>query len=418
MTLRENITRIATGTTVGQLLLLGSTPLLTRLFSPDQFGSLALFSSAYAFLLGLSTLKYDLAIILPKGKALARTISTLVISLNIGFALLILVFWTFFYLLFDHREYWYFILLPIAIISGGLYTSGQQWQARFRSYSRFAKSNVLNSIVNLSVSIIIGITVSDLSGSLVIGFISGILLSAVYLSWFYLKKRIMLSIHEINLRSLQAVAMKYRNFPTYVLPSTLISIAGLNLIPFVVNSYFTLEDVGFYSIAYRFLLVPAALIGTAINEAFRAEFVNIQRLDKSTQNLFLNTLKNLIFIVVPVFTIIFFITPVGFETLLGAEYRRSGVLARYLCLGIALQFISQPFSYVFIATNNEKRGLFVQFFVSAVPLIGLLFGAVINNLELALLLFSVLIAFASVFQIMLAFRVRVGHDRRLSKPAI
>lgn len=414
MTLKENIIKIATGSTLGQLLLLGSTPLLTRLFSPDQFGSLSLFSSAYAILICLSTFKYDLAIILPKGKALARSISTLVISLNFTVSILILVVWVSLYIILDLKEYWYFVFLPPALIAGSVFTIGQQWQARFRNYSRYAKSKVLNSIVNLTVSIIIGVAMCNLSGSLVIGFVCGSTVSAIYLSWYYLKKRIMLSMNEVNLKSLKNVALEYRNFPLYVLPSTLISIAGLNLIPFVVNSYFTLEDVGFYSIAYRFLLVPAAFIGAAITEAFRAEFVNIQRLDKSTENLFLKTLKNLLFIVVPVFTIVFFIAPFGFEILLGDEYRRSGILARYLCLGIALQFISQPVSYVFIATNNEKKGLLIQFLVSIVPLIGLLFGALINDLEFALLLFSILTAITSVCQIFLAYRTREVYDVRLS----
>lgn len=57
---RKNILRIASGSTASQVIVIGATPLLTRLYSPEEFSALAVFAAAYAIFVGLFTLKYDL----------------------------------------------------------------------------------------------------------------------------------------------------------------------------------------------------------------------------------------------------------------------------------------------------------------------------------------------------------------------
>ena len=58
--------RIATGAIASQAIVIGATPLLTRLYEPEDFGALAVFTALYAIVAGVFTLKYELSIILPR----------------------------------------------------------------------------------------------------------------------------------------------------------------------------------------------------------------------------------------------------------------------------------------------------------------------------------------------------------------
>ena len=58
----KNVLILTSGATVGYLIILLTSPILTRLYSPEEFGVLALYISVVGVLTPLITLKYELAI--------------------------------------------------------------------------------------------------------------------------------------------------------------------------------------------------------------------------------------------------------------------------------------------------------------------------------------------------------------------
>lgn len=62
----KNITTLMVGTTIAQLVPILISPLLTRLYSPDNFGQVALIMSISSILTVFATCRYEMAIILPK----------------------------------------------------------------------------------------------------------------------------------------------------------------------------------------------------------------------------------------------------------------------------------------------------------------------------------------------------------------
>lgn len=407
---RRNVLRIASGTILSQGILVAGTPALTRLYGPEDFGALAVFTSLYAVLIGLSTLKFETAIILPDDTTTARDLTalTMIVSGTFSCALALILLGASQSSLHVPS---YYLFLPAAVLLGAAFTCAQQWGARFSDYRNYARSQVLNAAVNVSVALLLGLLASRLSDSLVIGYLAGLAAALAYMlrdmRWHSADTDLR---PQTRLRRLVGTARQYRHFPQFVLPSTFISTLSVSSQPFLLQTLFSLREVGHYAIANRFLLLPAAIIGGAVGEAFRAEFVARLRRGEFVAPFLVQTLRKLLTVAVPVFATFFVAAPRLFAVMFGTAYAESGEFARYLCVGAAAQFVSQPFVYVFVATGHARRGLLVQAPVTALPMLGLLIGGWLGDIRLALILSSLLALCVCAVMARLAYRCCVAVD--------
>jgi O-antigen/teichoic acid export membrane protein len=378
--MRRNISRLASGAVVSQILLVASTPLLTRIFNPEAFGVMAAFTAAYAITVPISTLKYDAAIILPKAASSALSLTALVIFIASGMsilagALLVLGTWA----SFIPERYEFYLWLPIALWVGALFTQSQQWSARNNDYKHFARSQVIGTLLNVGVSLTLGLLFGGEPHHLVLGFICGMAASLVYMLLSRTKK--IEDKFRINVTSLLRRSKVYRQFPLLVLPSTLLMTIGQNSIPLILSIYYPIGEVGQFAIANRLLLVPFALIGGALAESFRSEFVRRQRERLDSTSLFNKTLKTLAILALPMFSLLFVAAPWLFSIIFGSDYEEAGHVSRALVIAVAAQFMAIPFACVFVALRQTAIGLRVHIVATVVPLV-LLWGAA--ELELSM----------------------------------
>ncbi|MBX3588570.1 MAG: hypothetical protein KF796_18225 [Ramlibacter sp.] len=143
----RNIARIATGSALGQLVLIASTPLLARQFSPRAFSALAIFMATNALVAGVSTLKYDTAIVLPKQdlRAVNLTLATLTLSL---LSSLLVIFVLIAYALWrSTTPRAHFFLLPLGIAFAAMYSSFLQLRACAAEYRYAAKIQLLIALI-------------------------------------------------------------------------------------------------------------------------------------------------------------------------------------------------------------------------------------------------------------------------------
>ncbi|WP_296527368.1 oligosaccharide flippase family protein [Rhodoferax sp.] len=396
--------RIATGSLASQAIVIGATPILTRLYGPEEFGALAVFAAAYAIFVGLITLKYDYSIILPRNHDKAVDLTVLTLSISLVLSLIFLALLGVSHLSLGVPMQWYFFLLPLSTILGSAYTCAQQWCARASDYRPFARSQVMNSLVNVGTSVLLAIATAKLSGSLVMGFVAGLTAGLLYISIKFLRSSVGNRFLNFRLSRLANTAMEFKRFPLYVLPSSLLATLGMNAPPFLFQTMFSLQEVGYYAIANRFLMVPSSLVGGAVAEAFRAEFVDRHKLGIKNAVFFRNTLRKLVLVALPIFGSFSLIAPSLFALLLGETYRDSGVLSRYLCIGVLAQFISQPFHYVFVATGHVRLGLFIQSALTVLPVLAIILGGLSGSMERAVLFAALLTFVLSVLLVGLAYR--------------
>jgi len=78
----KNVSTLALGTIISQLLLFLSSPILTRLFSATDFGILALFNSIAVVAAILTTGRYEFAVGLPESDKKASKVVGLIVFLS------------------------------------------------------------------------------------------------------------------------------------------------------------------------------------------------------------------------------------------------------------------------------------------------------------------------------------------------
>jgi len=92
----QNLVKLSSSTLLAQVLLIISSPLLTRLYSPEDFGVFAFFIGIIGVLSTITNLRYEQAIIIPKKDSLANQLVYLSLISNITFsffsAFIIIVF--------------------------------------------------------------------------------------------------------------------------------------------------------------------------------------------------------------------------------------------------------------------------------------------------------------------------------------
>ena len=62
----KNVVTLMTGTTIAQAIPIAISPILTRIYSPEDFGMFALYFSILALVGVIATARYEIAIVLPK----------------------------------------------------------------------------------------------------------------------------------------------------------------------------------------------------------------------------------------------------------------------------------------------------------------------------------------------------------------
>ncbi len=408
--MRRNVMRLASGAVVSQILMVASTPLLTRIFNPESFGVMAVFAAAYAIAIPISTLKYDAAVILPKATRSAISLTSLVILIASAMVLLLsgLVGAAIWMSLLP-EGYEVNLWLPLALWLGALYTLSQQWSARQNDYKNFARSQVIGSALNIGISLTLGILLGGESHHLVLGFVSGLLGS---LAFMLLSRSLEIKhILNVKVKGLLRRASVYRQFPVLVLPSALLMTIGQNSIPLILSTHYPIGEVGQFAIANRLLLVPAALIGGALAESFRSEFVRRQRERLGVTSFGNQTLRTLVILALPMFGLLFVTAPWLFTVIFGPDYEGAGHVSRAIVLGVAAQFMATPFASVFIALRQTTIGLRVHIATATVPL-ALLWCAAAFRMPMmnALVIYSVATAFCMVMMMVIAQRLCRASD--------
>lgn len=403
----KNIAHLAGGNVASQVIVFGATPILTRLYLPEDFGVYAVFSGTNAVLAAMFTLKYDLAILLPKEDVDARAVTRLMLLVAAAFAsasLLVLVVWG---LLLGALPPWQYLFLPASGMLAALVARFQQWSARAADYRHYSASLLVAAALTVTTSCAFGALVPVTAPGLPLGFVLGQLAAVCYLAL------------SAGPRApagppgdLMAAARAHRRFPTFVLPSVILSLLSTSAPPWIIERCFTLHDAGQYALAARVLITPSALVGVAVAEAFRAELMARLHKREPISRWVLALLARSTAAAVLAFAALALIAPPAFGLVFGEAFRPGGELLRFLAPAALAQFVLLPVAFVFVATGRMRLGLAAQAVGSLVPLALLALGGRGGTVSQALTLFSVGSVATALLVVALAWRTCRSVDER------
>jgi O-antigen/teichoic acid export membrane protein len=439
----KNVFRLMTGTTVSQLIPFITMPLLSRLFTPEEFGLYAFYFSLVTFLVVLSTGRYELAIPLPKQHAEAWQILLLSFLILFGFSILsfivIIIFNSHFLALLNRPQLgsWLY-LLPVFIFLTGSYNILTLWLHRMRAFGASANSKVQLSFWENLVTLIMGLRKSGVSlqnineklsalfsksnvilslngigfGGLLIGRLAGLIAASIYFI-FKIKKSNSVVSKAIDLPILKKLAREHRNFPRINMPHAVSDELKNSGLSFTILYFFMDRVLGIYNQTYRLLRAPLGIIGSAFGHVFFQEVAELNYSNKPISGLIFRTLKKLFLIALPLFTLIFIFSPWFFTMFLGEKWSDVGVYAQYMTPWLFVNFIFSPVSQVALVIGKQFAFWMINLF-SSILVFGsmIISGLVFNDIKSGLIIISVTQVFYSIYMYWWLQKIAKVHDAK------
>jgi O-antigen/teichoic acid export membrane protein len=363
----------------------------------------------------LTTGRYELAIGLPEEEDEAMNVLclTVLIALVISTVYLLLILiarqvpWNVFaasQLLHQPVVF----LVPVYTLLAANYSSLVYWNQRRKLYMDVSTSTVLQAATATAINIILGIV-----GMKAWGLIAGLLLGQLGANIFLVTKLLRNGSFEgVSMNRILAAAGKFKDFPRYMTFSGLLLTTSQQVVPIIFSFLFNAVVVGFFSLANRMLRVPNIVLTTSIGNVFRNEAIDNIRSGGNCGNLYKATLRKLTILSVPIYIVLWIVSPLLFVIFFGKDWEASGYFARIICIMLALDFIASPLSTLFYVIGRQKAYMRMQFLNTLTGILALWAGAAFfKDAYVSISLFTMTNCLFSLITIYLTYQYSKEHYR-------
>ena len=396
----RNVLTLMTGTTIAQAIPFVFSPIITRIYSPEDFGIYALYFSMLSIVGVIATARYEIAILLPKTDEDA--INILILSLGITIfltfivSLLIVFFKDSILSLFNATDIGNLLyLMPLSILLIGFYNSFNHWSNRHKRFN-----NISNSYIAQSVGAgfgQIGFGISGIYGGMILGNIIGSIFSTLVVIKFFFKNDTKL-IEYVDKNKVIEQMKIYKDFPLVNSFHILSDVAKRSLSVILILTYFSSTVLGFYALSLRVLQTPLGIIGSSFGQVLYQRFNTAKDHDESIYEIAKSVIIKLMLFALPIFITLYFIAPELFAFVFGEKWRVAGVYTQMLTPYLFMNFLISPISQIPIILNKQKKSFYLSLLGNILfILIIILFH---NDIKEMFILMSMLM---SIFNLFLLF---------------
>ncbi len=414
----KSILTLVGGTTIAQALSFLFSPITTRLFSPEVFGDLSVFTSITGIIGIIICLRYELAIVLPQdddeGLALLKLcfIFTIVISAITGFIFL-----------FNNKAiyskfgtknltaYWYYV--PISLFLTGIIQASNYWLTRTRQFTVLSWNKVIPVLVVNIVSIVLGLAGNTGIGARLFAvLISNVVNIAVIAGAIIPEFKSNKYTEKINYNRL---IRRYKNFLIYDIWGALLNNLSWMIVPILMNAYYGSNAAGQYSIGMRVIQIPASLIGASITQVFLRN-ASERRYNRTLYKYCIETTKKLLKYTAPVVIILLILGKPVFHFVFGNKWDLAGVYTQILAPWALLWFCASPMHSVFTITQKQNVYLIFSIVNLATRFLSLYLGKVLNSDVWGIVFFSISGFIVYGVSLILALREAKKSDMAPTRP--
>lgn len=363
-------------------------PVLTRMYAPEDFALLSLFTSIVGVLVLVATAEYQYAIVLPKSDRQATAITH--VCLVLLFALFILLCLTIplaepVAALFKAPElakWWW--MLPFSVLGMSLWNILNYWYIRRKEFMRISGYQITQSVFSASGKIGLGLF-GWLRGGMIIATVCAPLLSLLISCALAWKKHLRALLRPCR-ADMRQMAQEYSNFPKFNLPRSLVNSVGIALPVWLLTPQFGLAEVGQLSLAMMAAYTPLNIIARACYQ------VLYQRVAERVQNnqpirsvLWRFSVYTMAVLLVGL-TIVYFLLPQLVTFIFGADWLESADIIRALYPFIILTPLCGSLCFLSDVFARQKTAMWMEVAyvvaMAAALLVGIHFGSFIAAVSL------------------------------------
>lgn len=407
----KDILVLSSGVLLGQVVSFFMQPIATRLFSVEDFGIFSIIVSTVSIISPIITLQYHMSIVTAESDDEADILCSLnfyLIAIIGTLTTLILVLYNYIYpTTFSEAGLWIYMSIPLSVVTGIIYVV-ESYNNRYEQYKLMATVALQRSVISNALRVIFGLLNPGEWGlviSQVFSISFGVKKQGKYLIKNY--KKIFSSSYE----DIKKTAIKHIAQPLFSTPGHFLVNFSYSILPIFINSLYTIEEAGFFSISITVLGLPLNLISSNVARIF---FRNAS-IERDQKGNFSSTLLSTSIILTIIsflgFFILWLISEPLFALIYGTEWSRSGVFVKILIPMYALRFIVLSLMHGFIVANKQNLKLLLQsLFIVAAVVVFILSRR--NNFDIETFLLYINWTYTAVYVILFVALIVIGFSQR------
>lgn len=387
----RNVITLMTGTTIAQAIPIAISPILTRIYTPENFGVFALFLAIVGFFSVIATGRYEQAILIPKKDEDAINLFALgfiiICSISLFLFIIILMFHENIITILhnDAISIWLYFV-PLTVFFIGLFNLLVLFNNRKKLYKDIANATIIKSIVLTIAQVTIGFLKPGVTG-LISGQIIAQLFANIKLLKNILDDKVLLS--KVNKIKIIALAKKYKNFPKFQAPHAMLNTFSSNLPIYIFTPFFGASVVGLYSLSTRIVFAPLMILAGASAQVYNQKISLLYNEKKDTYTFTINLLKSLLKKIFIPFVIFIYFAPDIFKIVFGNNWIEAGIYTQILSPWLLLNTLVATVAFIPSLVNKQRKALIVSVVQSVLILSGLYIGVIYNDIYLSLILFCI-----------------------------
>ncbi|MEM8981965.1 MAG: oligosaccharide flippase family protein [Pseudomonadota bacterium] len=358
----RNVATLSSGSAAANVILLATSPLLTRLYPPDAFGVFSVFLSVFTIASVFCTLNFHVAIPLPRRDNTAANLvigsfAVLAVFSAVSVVLLIYPVSVLETLGVLEQIHAYSKWLPLAIFSAGANVVLYYWLLRQKDYSGLAVIKVGQSSTMVGVQVALGLLSSSGFG-LIVGHVVSQLAGAIAFA-FRSRSKFGKIVRRTTAGRVTNALSRYREFSISYTPGYLISTLTLMLPPVFLSVLFGISSAGLYAFTTRSIRGGLSLIVQSVTRVAYVRSVELanERAYAALLQFYVKLCLRLFLLGLLPFSILLLFGPEIFALAFGEDWRDAGIIAAYMVPGLLAFMVFDHSLHVFLIADRQKLKL-------------------------------------------------------------
>ncbi|HBI8813295.1 TPA: type 8 capsular polysaccharide synthesis protein Cap8K [Staphylococcus aureus] len=247
---------------IAQVILIITTPIITRLYSPTEFGEFTIFSNIAMILIPIINARYDLLIVNTKNDRSANILSQISFLISLLILLILIPIFAISAWLYPNfiLDFIFIIIMLLLVSLTNIFTN---YLNKERKYKVLSLINVFRAGSMALLQIIFGLLALGSLG-LIIGF-SLSYIAGITLGYKTFKKHFNIVRDK---EETKALFLENKNQLVYSTPSILLNSLSFSVVVFFIGILYTNTEVGIYGMAIRVLGIPVTIISLGLSKIF------------------------------------------------------------------------------------------------------------------------------------------------------
>ena len=383
-----SVAKVLSGTIAAQIINFAVAPIVSRIYTPEQFGDFATVGAISALVITIGSLKYELAIPIAESEEDAAGLTRLCMYIGACVACFCaaVIYVAVYTLTIDLQN------VGAGVASGfvGMLTmlgvaiqTAELRYVRANAYKALAWATVVQVIVQAVMQITLSSIISGPNG-LLVGQVAGQTAAlAWFLGWRKSCSAAATSGSTSEYKTLRMLAGKYARFPRYNFGAGLLNSAALQTPQLVVSAFFSPAVAGQFNLANRMIRLPVALVGKAVGSVYMGALSTRQYRSKNGKQIFVYFSGVLLAISFFAAAVLLFWGPDLFAGFFGPQWKMAGQIAAIMTPALMIILVASPLSQTLTIYGRQKTLLYWElwrFGVSTPILVvsGLLLGDILH----------------------------------------